>query len=155
MERDRLHWESVQKNWHATTEADKAHVEMRHKVTNYPRPRFKIMRYYWLIYWHTSCNKVTSGLLRIWPANACLPMRSHACPCVCMVENNRKHSKVMTFFFVFLHEHYMSLLYSWWKRYFFMIFKCFWSFSTMQTHAQACICWSKYTTAILCLILYW
>ena len=34
VERDRLHWESVQKNWHATTEADKAHVEMRHKVTN-------------------------------------------------------------------------------------------------------------------------
>ena len=24
--------------------------------------------------------------------------------------------------------------------------KCFWSFSTMRTHAQACILWSKYTT---------
>ena len=29
---------------------------------------------------------------------------------------------------------------------FFMIVKCFWLFSTMRTHAQACIHWSKYTT---------
>ena len=29
---------------------------------------------------------------------------------------------------------------------FFMVFKCFSSFSTMWTHVQACICWSKYTT---------
>ena len=29
---------------------------------------------------------------------------------------------------------------------FLLIFKCFWSFSTMPMHAQACICWSKYTT---------
>jgi hypothetical protein len=32
VERDRRHWESVQKTWHATTEADKAHMEMRVKV---------------------------------------------------------------------------------------------------------------------------
>ena len=36
VERDRRHWESVQKNWHATTEADKAHVEMRLKVIRDP-----------------------------------------------------------------------------------------------------------------------
>ena len=30
----------------------------------------------------------------------------------------------------------------------FIIFLCFWSFSTMRTHAQACIRWSKYTTVI-------
>ena len=29
---------------------------------------------------------------------------------------------------------------------FLLIFKCFWSFATMQTHAQACVRWSKYTT---------
>ena len=29
---------------------------------------------------------------------------------------------------------------------FLLIFECFWSFSTMRTHAQACVCWSKYTT---------
>ena len=29
---------------------------------------------------------------------------------------------------------------------FLLIFKCFQSFSTIQTHAQACVCWSKYTT---------
>ena len=33
VERERLHWETVQKAWHASTEADKAHMEMRHKVT--------------------------------------------------------------------------------------------------------------------------
>ena len=33
-----------------------------------------------------------------------------------------------------------------WKRYFLPIFECFWSFSTMQMHAQACVRWSKYTT---------
>ena len=31
---------------------------------------------------------------------------------------------------------------------FLLIFKCCWSFSTMQTHAQACVCWSKYITYI-------
>ena len=30
---------------------------------------------------------------------------------------------------------------------FFMIFKCFSLFSNMQTHAQACVHWSKYTTS--------
>ena len=29
---------------------------------------------------------------------------------------------------------------------FFIIFECFLSFSTMRTHAQACVRWSKYTT---------
>ena len=47
------------------------------------------------------------------------------------------------FFFVSLtwafHEHDE-------KGTFLLIFECFQSFSTMQTHAQACLCWSKYTT---------
>ena len=30
---------------------------------------------------------------------------------------------------------------------FLVIFECFWLFSTMQMHAQACVRWSKYTTA--------
>ena len=29
---------------------------------------------------------------------------------------------------------------------FFIILQCFSSFLTMQTHAQACVCWSKYAT---------
>ena len=40
------------------------------------------------------------------------------CACICMVEINWKH--------------------------FLLIFKCFWSFLTMRTRAQACVCWSKY-----------
>ena len=34
-----------------------------------------------------------------------------------------------------------------------MIFECFWSFSTMRMHAQACVCWSKYTTFSFCEII--
>ena len=48
----------------------------------------------------------------------------------------------ITFFFIFVHGPYMSLLYAWQKSYFFhdfpMIFIVF-------RHAQAWICWSKYT----------
>jgi hypothetical protein len=40
VERDRRHWETVQKTWHASTEADKAHLEMRHKVA--PSMGFKV-----------------------------------------------------------------------------------------------------------------
>ena len=47
---------------------------------------------------------------------------THASACVCMVENDEKHGT------------------------FFMIFKCFSSFLTMRTRAQAWVCWSKYTT---------
>ena len=46
----------------------------------------------------------------------------HACACVRMVENDQKHVL------------------------FLLIFKCFQSFSTMGTHVQACVHWSKYTT---------
>ena len=65
-----------------------------------------------------------------------------------------------TFFFIFLHAPYMSLSYAWWKRYFFMIFKCFWSFLIVFDHANACACWLKYTTLNRCWIevlrtLYW
>ena len=85
-----------------------------------------------------------------------------------MAENDKKHSKMMKkvnftrgtweaykekrkktnkLFFSFF---FMSL--SWASRThdekgtFFMIFKRFPSFSTMRTHAQACVCWWKYTT---------
>ena len=34
-----------------------------------------------------------------------------------------------------------------WKRYFLITSECFSLFSTMRTHAQECIRWSKYTTA--------
>lgn len=32
VERDRKYWEDVQKTWHETTEADKAHLEIKAKV---------------------------------------------------------------------------------------------------------------------------
>ena len=38
------------------------------------------------------------------------------------------------------------------KSTFLLIFECLWLFSTMQTHAQACVRWSKYTTTMLCWI---
>ena len=99
--------------------------------------------------------------------------QTHAWACVRMVENNKKHSKMMkkvpfsscvwvstsfweslpmtdqqTFFFVFLREPYVSFSCAWYKGAFFIIFLCFWSFSTMRRHAQACIRWSKYTAYI-------
>ena len=52
-----------------------------------------------------------------------------------------------------------SCMCAWWKRYFFIIFQCLSLFLTMQTHAQACIRWSKYTTHFssgpCCQFLYW
>ena len=36
---------------------------------------------------------------------------------------------------------------------FLLIFECFLSFSTMQTHVQACVCWSKYTTSLICVLI--
>ena len=42
----------------------------------------------------------------------------------------------------------MSLWYAWWKKYIFNHFQAFLSLSTMPMHAQACVCWSKYTTVI-------
>ena len=51
-----------------------------------------------------------------------------------------------TFFFIFLCKPLVCLSCAWWKRYYLLIFKCFWLFLTMRTHAQACIRWSKYTT---------
>ena len=47
-----------------------------------------------------------------------------------------------SFFFVFLHEHYISLSYAWWKRYF---FHDFWMFFIIF---DACVRWSKYTTSL-------
>ena len=69
----------------------------------------------------------------------------HACACICMVKNNRKHSKIMKK--VFLHEPYMSLSHAWWKKYFFHDFQMF---SIIFDHAQACVRWSKYTTVQSC-----
>ena len=63
------------------------------------------------------------------------------------------HSQSLTnklfssFFFVRLT--WASCMCAWWKRYFFIIFQCLSLFLTMQTHAQACIRWSKYTTYFL------
>ena len=67
----------------------------------------------------------------------------HASACVRMVENDQRHQ---TFFFVFLCKPLKCLSCTRWKRYFFIIFQCFSSFSTMQTHVQVCIYWLKYTT---------
>ena len=83
-----------------------------------------------------------------------------------MFENNQKHSKMRSLLVekrnmgvtpnhwptTFSSFFFMSL--TWSSRMhdergtFFMIFECFWSFSTMQTHVQACICWLKYTTTL-------
>ena len=65
--------------------------------------------------------------------------QTHACACIRMVENDQKPS-----FFI------ESL--SWASRVhdekgtFLLIFECFYRFSTMRTHAQACVRWLKYTT---------
>ena len=74
------------------------------------------------------------------------------------LEKRRKTKKIVadqqTFFFIFHWEPLVSLSCAWWKGTFLLIFECFWSFSAMRTHAQACIRWSKYTTLVLsCLIL--
>ena len=78
--------------------------------------------------------------------------RTHACACICMVENNQKHSKIRrlgvnqllgvtpnpwptTFFFVFLREPLLSLSCAWWKRYFFTHFRVF---LIVFDHADAC-----------------
>ena len=50
-----------------------------------------------------------------------LCISTHAQACIRMVENDQKH----------------------------LIFECFWLFSTMRTHVQTCIRWSKYTTSII------
>ena len=86
--------------------------------------------------------------------------RTHACACVCMVENDWKHKKMNQpafgshsqsltnkLFFAFCYESLScaSLAHEE-KHIFLFIFLCFQSFSTMQTHAQACVLWLKYTT---------
>ena len=48
----------------------------------------------------------------------------------------------------FVRKPYMSFLYAWQKSIFLIFFKRCLSFSTMRMLAQACICWSKYTTDI-------
>ena len=59
-----------------------------------------------------------------------------ACACVCMVENNRKHSKIMKKY-LFHHAQRGSCKAHEEKWNFFMIFECFSSFSTMQTDMHA------------------
>ena len=49
-------------------------------------------------------------------------------------------------FFMFLCKSYISLLWVWWKNYFFDSFQAFSLFSIMKMHGQACIHWLKYTT---------
>ena len=61
--------------------------------------------------------------------------------CISTSENNGKHSKIIKSTFVFLHASYMSLLCTWWKRYFFhhfwMFFYRFWPCKCMRKHAFA------------------
>ena len=93
--------------------------------------------------------------------------QTHACAYVCMVENNQKHSKVSkkVLFSSCTQEAHVRLTRKAKKKVcwsaigsdsqkrvdtqmllFLLIFKCFWSFWTMRIHAQACVCWLKYTT---------
>ena len=71
---------------------------------------------------------------------ASLRMHSHGRKQLKTLENHEKN-----FFLHFsscaLHEHRGHD-----KKILFIIFECFSLFSTMQTHVQACIRWSKYTT---------
>ena len=63
--------------------------------------------------------------------------------CISTSENNGKHSKIIKSTFVFLHASYMSLLCTWWKRYF---FHHFWMFFIVF-ECSLCVRWSKYTTS--------
>ena len=56
---------------------------------------------------------------------------------------------ISLFLFIFLREPYMSLSWAWWKSMFLIFSERFLSFSTMQTHVQACIWWSKFKTVVL------
>ena len=76
---------------------------------------------------------------------------THAFARLKTIENIRKSWKKFLFFSTWAsHLHDAKL--TWASRAhdgkgtFFIIFQCFSSFLTMQTHAQACVGWSKYTT---------
>ena len=84
-------------------------------------------------------------------------MLAHAFACSKTIKNTQKWVK--KYFFHHAHERHTRGLRRKAKKkvceplwcmmkkvHFLLIFKCFWSFSTMQTHTQACIRWSKYTT---------
>ena len=77
------------------------------------------------------------------PVNAFLRMRSHGRKRWKTFKNQEKIKKISLFFFMrptwasHVHDR---------KSTFFIISQCFWSFSSMPMHAQACICCSKYTT---------
>ena len=53
----------------------------------------------------------------------------------CAREAHVRPMKKNEFFFLFLHEPYMSLAYAWWKRYFFYVFEYFSSFLTIRMHS--------------------
>ena len=87
--------------------------------------------------------------------------QTHACACICMVENDEKHLKSWKKYLFMCtrgscetHEE-KQLRLTWascgldGKGTFSMIFKRFSMFSTMQRHAQACICRLKYTTILI------
>ena len=81
-----------------------------------------------------------------WPANACLHMHAHGRKQWKTLENHEKST------FSIMRTRSSSLTWAFrthdGKGTFSMIFKCFSSFLTMQTHAQACISWLKYTTLL-------
>ena len=98
-------------------------------------------------------NPVTCICCLFWPANVCLRMCSHG----------RKWQKTFKNDILIPFSLHMSIPLK--KRRkkivaqrlrvtpkscltFLLIFECFWSFSTMRMYAQACVCWSKYTTSI-------
>ena len=99
-------------------------------------------------------------------AVVCFDQPMHACACLLMVKNDGKHLKIVKstsfreslpiadqqlFFFVFLHGSHMSLLWAWWKRYFFS------SFSNVFHHFRPCKCMRKYgrNTQQIAFFLYW
>ena len=55
---------------------------------------------------------------------------------------------ILLFLIVFFSRAFHEPLVHMMKKVLFMFFKCFPSILTMRTHAQACVCWSKYTTAM-------
>ena len=88
------------------------------------------------------CAQIVTNCCVFWSANACLCMLSHGQKRWKTLENYEKSS----FFFLSLtwtsHVHERKCT-------FIIIFLCFWLSSTMRMHAQAWVCWSKYTTTNL------
>ena len=75
----------------------------------------------------------------------------HACACVCMVENDQKHRKMMKkHLFIHAHERLIFSLFfscvSLVRKMKKVLFNNFLMFFILFDHANACACWLKYTT---------